>query len=107
MTLLEACLNSYLAQSTTGGTLQLDGIDKVEFGKHGGVLGPGHVLLEVRFGSKWMGPILFGERELREAEMRGYERAVNLLRQTGREDLANELDRAYMGLQKSLPPVAR
>ncbi len=104
MNLLVRCLNAYLADTPFPG-LEFEALERVEFGKLGGVLGPGKVLLEVTFASKWKVPKLVGEKELREAEMRGFERAVNLLRQTGREELANELDRAYMGLQKSMPPV--
>ena len=106
MKLLIDCLNAYLADSPFPG-LEFVALDKVEFGKLGGVISPGKVLLEVTFSSRWKVPKLVGERELREAEMRGYERAVSLIRQTGREELANELDRAYMGLQRSLPPVAK
>ena len=108
MKLLVDCLNAYLADSPFPG-LEFEALEKVEMGQ---VLqqapGFGHrtLLLEVTFSSRWKVPKLVGEKELREAEMRGFERAVSLLRQTGREELANELDRAYMGLQKSLPPVA-
>lgn len=104
MKLLVDCLNAYLEDTPFPG-LTFDALEKVEFGTRGGVIGPGKVLLEVTFSSRWRVPKTIGERELREAEMRGYERAVNLLRQTGREELANELDRAYMGLSKSLSPI--
>ena len=80
-------------------------LERVEFGKEGREIEPNKLLLEVTFASRWKVQKQVGERELREAEMRGYERAVNLLRQTGREELANELDRAYLGLQKGLPPA--
>lgn len=106
MKLLVDCLNAYLADTPFPGQ-EFEALEKVEFGTRGGVISPGKVLLEVTFSSRWKVPKLVGEKELREAEMRGYERAVSLLRQTGREELANELDRAYMGLQKSLPPVGR
>jgi len=99
------CINAYLADLPFPGQ-EFEALEKVEFGKSGGVLGPGKLLLEVTFASRWKVPRFVGEKELREAEMRGYERAVSLLRQTGRGELADELDRAYMGLQKSLPPVA-
>lgn len=103
---IEECLNAHLLDSPFPG-LALESVDDVRFGKLGGVISPGKVLLlEVTFSSRWKVPKTIGERELREAEMRGYERAVNLLRQTGRTELADELDRAYMGLQKSLPPVS-
>lgn len=106
MNLLEACLNAYLNTRGFPGQ-EFEYLERVEFGKEGREIEPNKLLLEVTFASRWKVQKQVGERELREAEMRGYERAVNLLRQTGREELANELDRAYLGLQKSLPPVAK
>lgn len=92
MKLLVDCLNRYLEDTPFPG-LTFEALEKVEFGTRGGVLGPGKVLLEVTFSSRWKVPVVIGERELREAALRGKAACVQKLMKLGHPEAAESLER--------------
>lgn len=89
---LEQALARHLEQSPE---IELGHVDCVTVEGVGveGVLGPGLIqvsaLCTVAFTSRWK------TDQAKELQHQGYLRAVELLRQTGRDELAGELERAW------------